>query len=144
MDTRTRRYRLPWAIGEGVECLVDSILVALEPALGSVDFDILAPDVDVAVDRVAGHTENGTFNKVLAHHCQSAFRNHARKAKRRGRVDTEPLVDASIEIRQTFGLIRANDQLIAKLFVKFFLKFLLDVCIADNVIYNSANCTMIA
>jgi hypothetical protein len=117
------------------------LLVALEPALGSVYFYIIAPDVDVAVDRVTRHAKYGTFNKVLTHHCQTTFRSHARKAKRRSGVDTEPLVDASIEIRQTFDLINGSDQHVirSKLLVKFLLKFFLDLRIAGKVIYDSAN-----
>jgi hypothetical protein len=122
------------------------MLVALEPAFGSVDFDILAPDVDVAVDRVARHAENGAFNEVLAHHCQAAFWSHARKANRRCRVDTEPFVDASIEIRQTSGLNSASDQHVfcSKMLIEFLLKFLLDVRIAGKVMYDSGNGTKIA
>ena len=117
------------------------ILVALEPSVGSVDFDILAPDVDVSVDRVAGYAENGTLHKVLANHRQTAFRNQTRKAKGGSGVDTERLVDASIEIRQTFNLISRSDQLVfgSKLFIEFLLKFLLDVWTAGKVIYNSAS-----
>ena len=137
----TRGYRSPWTEGEGVECLLNGILVALEPSVRSVDFNILAPHVDVAVDRVAGYAENGSLNKVLAHHRQTAFRNQARKAKRGGRVDTERLVDASVEIRQTFDLISSSDQLIfrSKLLVEFLLKFLLDVWTAGEVIYDGAS-----
>ena len=146
MDLRTMRYRSPWTIGERVECLVDNMLVTLEPALGSVDFDILTPDVDITVDRVGRHADNSTFNKVLAHHRQTAFRNNARKAKRRGRVDTKPLVDACIEVRQAFDLINGSDQLAfrSKLLVEFLLKFLHDMGIGGKVIYDSAESTRIA
>ena len=117
------------------------ILVALEPSVRSVDFNIFAPHIDIAVDRVAGHAENGTLNKVLTHHRQTAFRNQARKAKRGGGVDTERLVDASVEVRQTFDLISSSDQLVfrSQLFIEFLLKFLLDLWTAGEVIYDGTS-----
>ena len=60
-------------------------------------------------------------------------------------MDAEPLVDASIQIRQTLDPINGSDRLVfrSKFLVKFLLKLLLDVWIADEMIYDSANCTRI-
>ena len=56
-------------------------------------------------------------------------------------MDTERLVDASVEIRQAFDLISSSDQLVfrSKLLVEFLLKFLLGVRTAGEVIYDSAS-----
>ena len=113
-----RKIKLLTAVEYGSNVFY-SMLVTLEPALGSVDFSILASD---AVDRVIGHTENGSFSKVLAHHCQATLLNLTKKAERKGGTNAESLVDAGIEIRQTFDLSNGCDQLVfrSQLFIESF------------------------
>jgi hypothetical protein len=120
---------------------LNSILITLKPAFRSINFDILAPDANITVNRVIGHTENGPFSKVLAHHCQSTLLNQTRKAERKGRSKAESLVDAGIEIRQTFDLSNGCDQLVfrSQLFIEFPLKCFLDAWIAGEVMDDGAN-----
>jgi len=140
MDQRTRSCS-PWADRKGVKCLLHSILVTLEPPFGSENFHIFAPDIDIPMDGVAGHAKDRTFDKVLTRHSQAALWSDAGKANAGSGVDTESLVDASIEIRKEFDLISGCDNIVfrSEVVIQFLLKFRLDAGIAGNVIDNSGD-----
>ena len=131
----------PWTNRKRVERLLHSILVTLEPPFGSENFHILAPDIDIPMDGVAGHAKNRTFGEVLTRHRQAAFWSNTGKANTRSGVDTESFVDASIEIRKEFDLISGCDNIIfrSEVVIQFLLKFRLDAGVAGNVIDNSRN-----
>ena len=135
--------RSPWTHGKWVECHLNSSLVTLKPAFRSVVIKILAPGIDVAMDRIVGYAENGTFDKILAHNLQSAFWNYPRKAERKGRTETERLVDAGIKISQTFDLISCCDQLVfrSQFLIELLLKFFLSALVTGEIVADSAKRT---
>lgn len=139
MASLTDRH-IPGTHRERVESLLHGGLVALEPALGAVRLDILAPHGSIAVDGVAGDAEDGAGREELAEDGEATLWHDAGEADGRRRVDAHALVDARIEVRQALDLVAGRDNLVLRpeLLVELPVQLLLDVWVTREVVDDRA------
>lgn len=56
----------PWAVRKGIECLLNSSMILLEPPFGPKRLDVFSPNLRITMDGVTGYTQNRTLREKLS------------------------------------------------------------------------------
>ena len=123
---------------------MNRLLVLIKPPFGPELLDILTPNLLIPMDRKSRNAKYRSFRESLATNDQTAFWYQTREANAGGRVDTECLVDAGVEVGEEFDLIAGSDEEIfrAELLVKFLVEFSLCVGVMGEVVDDGTRRTM--
>ena len=100
---------VPGTEGEWVERFLDVRLIALEPAFGAVDLNVISPDSLVPVDRVAWDTQVSSCREELIKDSEASFRNNSGKPQCGRRMESQSFVDTSVEVGKAFALLPGCD-----------------------------------